>query len=124
VGKLWALEDHLCRRCGGRILRCVSGGGATGGGNPIFRCADCGISTSAMGPEALCWCDFAHRRQQPGAYVCVPYSILREHPGALKYFRRCGCDPEAGGEVGIMLAAELREAMAQPPAPGPGKEGE
>ena len=24
----WALEDHLCRSCGGRILRSVSGAGS------------------------------------------------------------------------------------------------
>ena len=35
AGKLtWALEDHLCRSCGGRILRSVSGAGMTPGGDP------------------------------------------------------------------------------------------
>lgn len=53
----WAIEDHLCRHCGGRILRCVRGNGPTGGGNPLYRCSLCGRSAAAIGPEALCWCD-------------------------------------------------------------------
>lgn len=103
----WIIEDHLCRTCGGRILRCVSGGGITGGGNPIFRCADCGTGTAAMGPEALCWCGFSHRSQTANAYRCVPYSILGDRPELLKAFRKCGCDPERSGEVGIMLEGDL-----------------
>ena len=58
----WALEDHLCRSCGGRILRSVSGAGMTPGGNPVIKCADCGKAAAASGPEALCWCGFSHRR--------------------------------------------------------------
>lgn len=103
----WALEDHLCKKCGGRILRCVSGGGVTGGGNPIFRCADCDAGMSAMGPEALCWCGFTHRRQEENPYRCVPYSILKEYPKLIRAFRACGCDPERGGDVGIMLTRDL-----------------
>ena len=106
--KLWQIEDHLCKKCGGRILRCVSGNGITGGGNPIFRCADCGVSTSAMGPQALCWCGFEHRRQNQTAYRCVPYSILEDRPELLRAFRACGCDPEKGGDVGIMLERDLK----------------
>lgn len=39
--RTWALTDHLCRDCGGRVLRCVTGNGITPGGNPIYKCADC-----------------------------------------------------------------------------------
>ena len=105
--KLWKLEDHLCRKCGGRILRCVNGGGITGGGNPVFRCADCGASTAAMGPQALCWCGFGHRRQTSTAYRCVPYSVLDDRPHLAGAFLACGCDPERGGGVGIMLERDL-----------------
>ncbi len=52
----WAIEDHICRKCGGRILRRVTGGGATPGGNPVFRCASCGTQKSGMGPGVLCCC--------------------------------------------------------------------
>ena len=58
----WALEDHLCLSCGGRILRSVRGAGMTPGGNPVFKCADYGKAAAASSPEALCWCGFSHRR--------------------------------------------------------------
>ena len=108
----WALEDHLCQKCGGRILRCVTGNGITGGGNPIYRCADCGNAKSGMGPQELCWCGMTHRRQQDTPYMCLPYSILKEHPEYIRYFRNCGCDPENGGDVGIVLVADLRRPDA------------
>lgn len=107
VKQTWVLEDHLCKACGGRILRCVTGGGITGGGNPIFKCADCGRSNSAMGPEVLCWCGFSHRGNRDNAYTCQPFSVLKERPELLSAFRACGCDPDRG-EVGIMLERDLR----------------
>lgn len=103
VRQAWELENHLCRSCGGRILRCIRGNGITGGGNPIYRCADCSANAAAMGPEVICWCGFHHKRQNISAYVCVPYSILKDKPYLLSAFRSCGCDPEKGGDVGIML---------------------
>ena len=107
--KTWALEDHLCKACGGRILRMVSGGGMTPGGNPVFKCADCGRSTSGMSPDVLCWCGFSHRgNHNSTAYVCQPFAVLKERPGLLEAFRACGCDPARGGEVGIMLERDLR----------------
>ena len=107
--RTWTLEDHLCKGCGGRILRCVTGAGPTGGGNPIFRCADCGVSTSATGPRALCWCGFYHRSQTYTAYICVPFSALEDRPDLLDAFRACGCEP-GRGEVGIMLERDYRAA--------------
>lgn len=105
--RTWALENHLCKACGGRILRCVNGNGITCGGNPVFKCADCGKAVAAMGPEALCWCGFSHRGNRDNAYTCQPFSILDERPELLSAFRACGCDPERG-EVGIMLERDLR----------------
>lgn len=108
----WILEDHLCKACGGRILQCVAGNGPTGGGNPIFKCADCGRAAAAMGPEALCWCGFAHRNQYGNnAYVCLPFSVLEELPQLKNAFLSCGFDPHSGnGEVGIVLKEDLRKA--------------
>ncbi len=103
----WVLEDHLCRACGGRILRCVKGQGATPGGNPLFKCADCGTCTSGSGADALCWCGFSHRGNRTTAYVCRPFSILKTRPELEAAFRACGCDPRRG-EVGIMLEEDLR----------------
>lgn len=101
----WALENHLCRSCGGRVLRSVSGAGPTGGGNPVFKCADCGTSASDFGPNCICWCGFAHRNQNDNPYECLPYSILEHHPELANAFRACGCDPERG-EVGIILSKD------------------
>lgn len=116
--RTWAIEDHLCRKCGGRILRCVTGNRVTGGGNPVFRCADCGAAQAAMGPQCLCWCGFSHRRQELNPYMCVPYSVLDEMPQLIRAFRDCGCDPEAGGDVGIMLVSDyLRVKDIEPPLP-------
>lgn len=113
----WELTDHLCKGCGGRVLRCVSGGGATPGGNPIWKCADCGKSTSASGPEVLCWCGFGHRHNKgTTAYVCQPFTVLKERPELLGAFLACGCDPKRGGEVGIMLERDLY-AMNTPQEP-------
>jgi hypothetical protein len=103
----WVLEDHLCRACGGRILRCVSGAGPTGGGNPVFKCADCGASAASMGPDSLCWCGFSHRQQHDiTAYRCMPFSVLKDRPELERAFRACGCDP-GRGEVGIVLERDL-----------------
>lgn len=115
VSKLWAIEDHLCASCGGRVLRCAQGGGITPGGNPIYKCADCGKGGASLGPGAICWCGFHHRSQAAGAYRCVPFSVLKEYPEEvsqelLRAFRACGCD-EGRTEVGIMLAIDLCRAL-------------
>lgn len=107
--RTWVIEDHLCRGCGGRILRCVTGGGATGGGNPIFRCADCKQITSSMGPDSLCWCGFHHKHNHTmQAYRCLPFTILEERPELKRAFLACGCDPTRG-EVGVILERDLVE---------------
>lgn len=109
--RTWVLEDHLCKKCGGRILRCISGGGPTGGGNPIFKCADCGIEMSDMGPGCLCWCGFSHRGQRElNPYLCQPFYILDTKPELKTAFLNCGCDPDKG-EVGILLESDLRRIM-------------
>jgi len=107
--RTWAIEDHLCRACGGRILRCVTGNGMTTGGNPIYRCSDCGRSCMAMSPDELCWCGFAHKGQLSGAYCCISFNILKDDPGFIELFQACGCDPERKtSEVGIVALDMLR----------------
>ena len=106
----WVIEDHICRNCsGGRILRCVSGAGPTGGGNPIYKCADCGTSTSSMGPDSLCWCGMSFKNQHLTEYMCLPFSILKEKPHLRNAFLSCGCDPSCG-EVGIVTKKSYRNA--------------
>jgi len=92
-------------------MRCVSGGGPTGGGNPIYECSGCGASRAAMGPSDLCWCGFAHRGQDDFAYECLPFSILKERPYLRDAFLACGCDPDSRRAViGIVLVRDLRNA--------------
>jgi len=107
----WVITDHMCRHCsGGRILRCVSGGGATGGGNPIYKCADCGKTMSGMGPDDLCWCgQYYKNNNHLQEYICVPFSVLKEKPFLKNTFLSFGCDPSRG-EVGIMTKKAYREA--------------
>lgn len=107
--KTWALEDHLCRHCGGRILRCVSGQGPTGGGNPVFKCADCGVATAALGPACLCWCGFHYRQNaDSNPYICIPFSEIENRSWLRELFLSCGCNPDRG-EVGIVLVERFRE---------------
>lgn len=103
----WTLTDHLCRHCGGRILQSASGVGPTAGGNPLYRCADCGEGCVDIGPEVVCWCGMKHRNQiEEPAYRCLPFSILTEKPWLREAFMACGCDPDRG-EVGIVMKRDM-----------------
>lgn len=101
--RTWTIVDHLCQRCGGRILKCATGTGMTPGGNPLWRCADCKEATTGMTPDKICWCGMKQKFQSFPAYRCLPYSILETEPGLLNNFLSCGCDPKTGGEVGIII---------------------
>lgn len=106
----WIIEDHLCRDCGGRILKCAKNTGMSPGGNPLYKCANCGKSTWGISANCLCWCGMAHRNQSMNAYICLPFSIIEEKPEVKEMFLRCGCDP-ARGEVGIVLMREFKEEV-------------
>jgi len=56
--RTWEIIDHLCHKCNGRILQCVTGNGMTPGGNLVKQCASCGESTTnAIGSyDGICWC--------------------------------------------------------------------
>ncbi|HEX7324310.1 MAG TPA: hypothetical protein VF292_03010 [Rhodanobacteraceae bacterium] len=110
TSKAWALTDHVCRHCGGRVLQGTTGFGPTPGGNPAFQCADCGARASGTGPDVLCWCGFAHRQQNAGAYRCLPFSVLTAHPELEPAFRACGCDPQRG-QIGIVTVADLQRLI-------------
>lgn len=102
----WVKADHLCRSCGGRVLRSVANVGMTPGGNPLYMCADCGAGGAHMGPDHVCWCGFATKGNNAGSYMCLPFSRLKEEPWLEAAFRECGCDPTRM-EVGIMLRASF-----------------
>lgn len=82
----------------------------TPGGNPIYKCADCGKASADMGPQCICWCGFSHRHQNLSAYRCLPFSAIKEHPKLLNAFRACGCEPDRG-EVGIVLERDYDAAL-------------
>ena len=107
----WAIEPHICRSCGGRVLRGVSGVGMTPGGNPMFRCADCGAAKADMSPSGICWCGFAHRGQHDHGYQCVAFADAADNPRLLAALAACGCQP-GRGEIGIVLVRDFRAALA------------
>lgn len=108
----WVIEDHLCVKCGGRILRCIKGAGPTPGGNPLYRCSDCGVQVSSHDPSKLCWCGMTFKGQHISAYQCVPFSIIATNSKMRDAFLACGCDPERKtSEVGIVTRDAYKNAM-------------
>lgn len=102
--QIWTIEDHICRFCnGGRILKCEDGTCISPGGNPLWRCADCGKSCYSLIPDPICWCGFKFKNENHCAYICVPFSILEYKPELEEKFYSCGCDPKGPSEVGILL---------------------
>ena len=107
--RTWNITDHICRDCGGRILKCATGTGPSPGGNPLFMCADCGKANWGMSESCLCWCGFSHRGQHARAYRCLAFSVLKEHPEYEDAFRSCGCDPgSTRAVIGIVTEDGLR----------------
>ena len=107
----FVLEDHLCRHCGARVLRAVTGVGMTGGGNPVFMCSTCGKGGAAMGPEIVCWCGFQMRGQNLNAYMCVPFSALKDNPHLRQEFQSCGTDPDSQQTtIGVVTENGYRRA--------------
>ena len=74
----WSIEDHICRDCGGRILRSVTGAGMTPGGNSIYQCADCG--KKAHKANDVCWCGYMQRSNNMRPYRCFNFSIIDKFP--------------------------------------------
>lgn len=107
--RTWIILDHLCRICGGRVLRCVSGQGVTAGGYPVFRCADCGVEHSGMSQSVVCWCGFTHRKNAHiTPYRCLPFSVLESRPELREDFLANGFDPKIG-EVGVVRRKDLQK---------------
>lgn len=99
----FTIEDHLCRICNGRILCQAAGGRPSGGGNPLYRCADCGASTCSTGPMALCWCGYTNKGQSGNPFRCKPFSGNEHLRNA---FFLCGHNPDGNAEVGFVTTGE------------------
>lgn len=105
------LTDHMCRHCGGRILQ-QANSGPTGGGNPIFRCADYGKAGASMSPGNLCWCGFHFKGQVERPYLCKPFKG-NEHLEL--EFAKCGCFNNGNHEIGIIGAFSKQSHPAPQP---------
>jgi len=111
--RTWAMTDHLCSRCGGRILVCVTGRGPSPGGNPLFMCADCEAAAWGMGPDVLCWCGQKYRNGDSMGMTCVrtdddrlsgfPWGQYGIRPGRLK--------------LAVLPRAHLRVALGEASGP-------
>lgn len=115
----FTLTDHICKKCSGRILQ-QTNHGPTGGGNPIFRCADCGISECNIAPSEICWCSFmvskTRDRNSQQAFMCMPIRAIERNPNLEKCFRECGIDPDPkkeGDRVGIVTTECVRNAYRE-----------
>lgn len=62
----WAITDHVCRVCFGRILR-----QPTGDGHRFYRCSNCGLQTTARLVSSLCCCGTAMRTGRNIGLRCV-----------------------------------------------------
>lgn len=51
VGPLWALSDHVCRCCFGRVLV-----RETFDHKRVYRCSNCGIEKEGRSEAAICAC--------------------------------------------------------------------
>ena len=104
---LWAISDHLCSKCFGRVL--VSDDGS------VARCSNCGHSASG-GPESICCCGvrMAARCGQCGRYhhsnkvgqSCVSDvcdgTVVRGPNAGLKCVANDQRTPEFPGEVVVV----------------------
>lgn len=52
----WEITPHVCMACFGRVLQRALP--ASGGGERMFRCADCGVEGSGATPAVICTCGF------------------------------------------------------------------
>jgi hypothetical protein len=106
----FVLTDHACRSCGGRILQ-QPNSGPSGGGNPYFRCADCGKGGCHMGTDHLCWCGFGYKGAQPGRLRCVSIARAREDPALYRALSANGFWLETCNvEIGVFSEDSYRRA--------------
>jgi hypothetical protein len=104
--KTFILTPHVCRHCaGGRILQAVSGVGLTGGGNPLYQCADCGSAGAEMFPNHLCWCGWHYKGSTENPYRCAS---KKDHPEWEQAFRNCGTW-DSKCEIGIVAESDIRK---------------
>lgn len=99
---------HVCRKCGGRVGRAVSGQGPSPGGNPLWRCFNCGEAQTGIEPHCICWCGLKFRGEVVSKYECVPTSLIQMDPRLRDLLSQCGVTEKSGQEVGVVLRDSFR----------------
>lgn len=54
--RLWTIQDHICRKCFGRVL------GALEGDSMTWRCSNCGYEVSGDQVSAICCCGIRYKK--------------------------------------------------------------
>lgn len=54
--RLWVIQDHICRKCFGRILSCEHEG------QTHFKCSNCGYETTGTDVSAICCCGIKYKK--------------------------------------------------------------
>ena len=88
---MWEPVDHLCRKCGSRIM-------ATSEMSPsgkIYKCFTCGAESYNV--KKICWCGAFTKGATPN-YICMPTKIIEEKKEVAELleeaFHSCGIDPK------------------------------
>jgi hypothetical protein len=75
-----------------------------------YTCADCEL-THFGDVSGLCWCGFAQRNQQPGAYICVRLDRAIAEPWLRDAMGHSGIDPDNKKlTVGMVCREAIKEA--------------
>lgn len=68
--ELWAVTDHVCQACFGRVLSRPLGDGQ----NRAYRCSNCGATGDGRSPSVICACGMKLKGGRLMGLHCVPNS--------------------------------------------------
>lgn len=63
----WHLEDHVCRRCFGRLVSKPAHGG-----HRLYRCTNCGFEAEGGCSSVVCACGLKTKQGKDLGVRCVP----------------------------------------------------
>lgn len=106
--KTYAITDHACRYCNGRVLRVLTGAGMTPGGNPMWECADCGKKKAGFDASVICWCGATWRNGVDMGMRCWRTDDPRSE--VIQALRLCGVATESS-VIGIVKEEALVDAL-------------
>lgn len=53
---LWVIQDHICRKCFGRVVSCNDGD------QTHYRCTNCGYEISGQDVSCICCCGIKYKK--------------------------------------------------------------